>query len=135
MSLIKAKTRGQKILRELVYAVVAITGTIIVVTIVQLAMGFPTTSALNPLGFGCHTLYSLSWAACYPSWRSELCIIREPIGYKCNERAFIGAVGIILAVWIVLRVWFLIITSLVRKRRRGNAPTPASSGRTKRGQG
>lgn len=135
MSLIKAKTRAQKILRELAYAGFAIVIVIAILVVVQLIRGLPLASLVNPVGFGCQAVYDGVPPEDYKD--SPLSELRmEVTSYECDSSwSFLVVIGTTLAGWVVLRMLFLATTSPVRRRRRRSSSTLTSSGRTGRGQG
>lgn len=127
------RTCAGKILRELAYAGVAVIVVITILVAVQLVRGLPLASVVNPVGLGCQAVYDGVPPDDYKdSPLSELKM--EVTDYECNGWSFFTVIGATLAVWIVFRTLYLATTSLAQKRRRGNAPTPASSGQTKRDQ-
>ena len=135
MSLIKAKTRAQKILRELAYAGFAIVIVSAILVVVQRMRGLPLASLVNPVGFGCQAVYDGVPPEDYKD--SPLSELRmEVTSYECDSSwSFLVVIGTTLAGWVVLRMLFLATTSPVRRRRRRSSSTLTSSGRTGRGQG
>ena len=135
MSFIKAKTRTEKVLRELAYAGFAVVVVITILVVVQLIRGLPLASVVNPVGFGCQAVYDGVQPEDYKD--SPLSELRmEVTSYKCDSSwSFFVVIGTTLAVWVVLRMLFLATTSPVRRRCRRSSSTPVSSGQTGRGQG